>query len=217
MRALLTAIAILALGVAFYFYFGPGRGVYEIEQCHAAVRKARSWHMQGQTRSREDRPWNTFARDVSCPGAMHETARVTDEEGHEHLQELVILNEAYYSRRTDGTWLFNPTGAPPEPVPDCAFGPLLPSHANLFGDQKEVLANARITAGQMESAGGASCRNWEVSFPSGSGYTPRYWICINQGDHLPRRVTFPNNSASFEFSMWNATSVSAPAISTGNP
>jgi len=217
MRALLVAVVVIALGLAAYLYVGPGRGLYEIEQAHAAVRKAKSGHLQGRARAAEDQPWSTFSRDVACPGALHESATLTDAEGHERLQELVILNGAYYSRKSDGGWLFNPTGAPPEAVPDCAYGPILPSRTNLFGDAQEVRANAKIARGEIEKVGEENCRNWEVSFPAGSGYAPRYWICINGSDHLPRRVTFPNNSASFEFTDWNTATVTAPALNDPNP
>jgi hypothetical protein len=88
----------------------------------------------------------------------------------------------------------------------------------LYGDL-DSLAHAgevrpgKLTAALMES----SCTWWDAA--SVKGEAPNYSVCLDENDHLPRKLRSAEHGETYvyTFTNWNATSVTLPRdiVATG--
>lgn len=197
-----------AAALVIFFVVQPGRELVEVERMRAAVVAAESWHLEGESMTTDGARWRVV-KSVVCPNDAWVSETRIDASGTAHVSEVAVVRGRYYSRASDGRWLVGE--APAERQPDCmGSGPLFPEIGSLFGSLGDVSRNGSVSKGELVSDGGVQCRVWRVRFPDDPDDLRGFEICADEGDPLPRSVTFGGNRGSYRFSQWNAVALSAP-------
>lgn len=195
----------LFLSLAVYLWLHP-TGLRELRRSQRAVRAAKSWHSIMATKLPDGTSMISGFRDVVCPADFDQTTIHHEENGRTDRQ--VMLNGTFYTQLPMGGWQHGSNTF--MPIFDCSLGPYLGS-SFLYSDLDEIERNGEIHRGGAQSLEGAKCRWWHVLPQKGS--PPRYSVCLNADDHLPRLVNSVPAGISVSFSRWNSTTIAPPVSS----
>jgi len=202
---LLLLFAIVPVAVAYYVT-RPDPGLTQLQLSRDAVHKARSWHSHEVVKGPGDMIAHEETKDVSCPSKNRSDYRIETSFQRpdalrygqaQHSKIDMSISGVHYSRIDDGPWDSYVGGMF---LQDCNGMPIV-HDSKLYFDADIVIATGKMRRIGHLRVDSESCTEWEVSWDR---TTPRYTVCINEADHLPRRITLDSGRWTMEFSAWNA-------------
>ncbi len=199
-------LGIAAVLVSIYV-LSASPGKKELQKQIEAIDHVQSWKMELDISSNGRMlAWRTH--EAQCPDMEHITERGMQSSG----EFIRLANDVYY-RRDGGAWLQDantPTDlfmpfVTPRP---CMSNPGGSKSAPDSGDTewkselKRAIKDGSFEKGELDTVRGESCRNWQVSWMNARGQMVAYTMCINEQDHLPRRMQMARENINMYF-KWN--------------
>ena len=205
-KKILIAAGVLVFLVAG-FYLSEGEGEKEFKKQMAALDTVKSWKMDLQI-SRNGHLVARRTDESQCPDMEHITESGIESEG-----EFVRMADLVYYRQNGGKWVQDAN------TPKDLFLPILsprPCMSNPGGtttspdsgdvewrtELKRAIKKGSFQKGGTDTIGGAKCRDWQVSWINDRNQMVAYTMCINEQDHLPRRIQMARESVNMYFT-WN--------------
>lgn len=200
----LLGIAVLLVAI-YVLTANPGKK--EFQKQIEAIDRVQSWKMDLQISS-NGRLLAWRAHEAQCPDIEHITERGMGSSG----EFIRLANDVYY-RRNGGPWVQD-ANTPPDlfmnlvtPRP-CMSNPGGSKTAPGSGDTewkdelKRAIKDGSFQKREMDTVQGESCRNWQVSWMNARGQMVAYTMCIDEQDHLPRRIQMARENINMYF-KWN--------------
>lgn len=218
MRIIGWCLAVVAFVGGIYFgMFRPSAGQKELQQHLNALDSVRSWRMDLQM-SRNGLVFASRSHEATCPDMEH-----IYEDGLNGTAEFIRMSNLVFYKKSTNSWVEN-SNVPgdlfmPFPTPrPCMSNPGGSVTSPDSGDTEwrteiqRAIKKGTIQEGELETVKGSSCRNYQVSWLNGRGQMMAYTICINEQDHLPRKIQDFHQSATMYFE-WNLpVDIKAPAL-----
>ena len=210
--SLLVLLGLIIVGLV-HRYTGPDPGIAELQRSRAALRDARSWHSHAIQKTAAGTLFREETKDISCPDDYKLETFVPDGQrmtGFPPFYRSTTIHTSgmTYLRLDDASWMSNAPMSYAISL-DCTGSPNV-NGSKLFYDLDIVIAQGEVKSGERRHVGDDLCRDYSVSWAH--DLTPRYIVCINEDDHLPRLVDLRSAQWTYEFSAWNSTTVTAPPI-----
>jgi hypothetical protein len=216
-KLILTVIGIVLLVVGLAWLNWHNAPMREIERSSAALAKARSWHLHTARFLPGSGP-ETREEDIVCPSFRYTAVTGPGPDGTPVFREGIDYMGQQYYHAADQWMLYK--GTPTGGLFECERGPqaLDENSAPLAS----LLQDGTVRRGSLQDVENDSCREYEISFP-----TPRdpqekefrFFMCINEDDHLPRRTRRTQPGSDHEgvslFSQWNK--LTEPPLPAGFP
>jgi len=213
-KKLVWIIGIIAIIVLIIFAtVSPGKK--ELKKQLVALDTVKSWKMDLQVSS-NGRLLVQRTHEAQCPDMEHIT-----EQGLVGSAEFIRMSNLVYYRKNGQPWvqdantpqdLFMPF-VTPRP---CMSNPGGTTTSPDSGDTEwktelnRAIKDGTFTMGDMETVRGTPCRNWQVSWMNARNQLVAYTMCINEQDHLPRRMQMLRENVNMYFT-WNVpVEVTAP-------
>jgi len=186
--------------------------VLALQASREAVRAAKSWQ-SGITVQTPNGGWSLVRTEyIECPSRYDRISVVHGSQpGSTHE---VWFNGVHYQMVAGGAW-----AAIDAPLPaECGAGPELVSGGVLYGDLDSIERSGEVRPGKLTAAlMESSCTWWDAA--SVKGEAPNYSVCLDENDHLPRKLRSAEHGETYvyTFTNWNATSVTLPRdiVATG--
>lgn len=206
MKAIMwTAVIVAVLVVVYALTENPGKK--EFKKQIDAIDHVQSWKMEMDISSNgRMMAWRTH--EAQCPDTEHIT-----EQGLDSTGEFIRLADDVYYRKNGAAWVQD-AKTPPDlfmgivtPRP-CMSNPGGSKTAGDSGDTewkdelKRAIKDGSFQKGDLDTVRGESCRNWQVSSMNARGQLVAYTMCINEQDHLPRRMQMARENVNIYF-KWN--------------
>jgi hypothetical protein len=207
-----SRIAILLLSGAVpitvaYYMTRPDPGLSQLQKSRDAIHQATSWHSHESMLGPAAVILREETRDVFCPSRTRsnyriETSFITPDrlrDGDAQRSRIEMsIDGVHYSQIDGGPWTSHPEGMF---LQDCGGAPIVLG-SKLYFDADIIIPHGQMKYVGERHVGADACTDWEASWDR---IKPRYTICINEADHLPRRIA-REDGWTIEFSNWNQPS-----------
>lgn len=207
----------IVVGVLLVWYLSESPGKKEFKKQLEAMDTVKSWKMDLQVSS-NGRMVAQRTHEAQCPDMEHITEYGPESEG-----EFIRMANLVYYRKNGRPWvqdantpkdLFMPI-VTPRP---CMSNPGGTTTSADSGDTEwkselnRAMKDGSFEKGQMDKVNGEACRNWQVTWMNGRNQLVAYTMCINEQDHLPRRLQMLRENINMYFT-WNVpVEVKAPDL-----
>ena len=209
------AICIVAfvIGLAV-FRVQKESGMTALQRCKAAMAEAKSWTAESISEPvAPSYSTQTVRARVSCPNDYESFYNTRTSDNVIHESSVIHANGKSYLETDGGTWHEDPTAHNDNLPKECGKGPLSLQHTVLLAIIEIPRRQAgKIEKGQLVTIDDVKCQEWHVDFGNEWPQMPEHTVCIDTKTHLPRRLTFPNTTATDEFTGWNKTVIEPPAL-----
>jgi hypothetical protein len=207
-------VAVVLLLAMVIFRLHAESGMKELERCREAVRQAKSWTAESISEPVSPNFVTTTNRTrVSCPDDYEYLFRSRTPDDVITEQSTIRASGMTFIESRDGKWETVASSTDPQIHSECGKGPALLQQTVLVAIIELPRRRAgKITEGQLQTIGGASCRDWSLEFGNEWPQIQAFTVCIDPKTHLPRRITFVNPGGTNEFKDWNSTVVQAPTL-----
>lgn len=221
MKATVWIAVIVAVLVVVYLKT-ENPGTKEFKRQIEAIDHVQSWKMEMDI-STNGRMLAWRTHEAQCPDMEHIT-----EQGMGSSGEFIRLANDVYYRKNGAAWVED-AKTPPDLFMDivtprpCMNNPGGSKTASDSGDTEwkdelnRAIKDGSFRKGELDTVRGESCRNWQVSWMNARGQLVAYTICINQQDHLPRRMQMARENVNMYF-RWNLpVDIKPPDMTTPQP
>lgn len=216
-KIIVVAVVVVVLGAIAFFM--PGEGPREFKKQIEALDTIHSWRMDMEISSNSQLVVHRIHQ-AQCP----DMEEITEFGPEAEVQYVRMANLIYY-RKNRQTWYQDSN------VPQDLFLPIVtprPCMSNPGGTTTSVDSGAvewrtelgraikegTFKKGELEMVNGSTCREWQVSWTNLRNQLVAYTMCINEQDHLPRRIQMLRENVSMYF-KWNVpVEVQAPESSS---
>lgn len=189
--------------VIFHFFTGEGEKEFKLQQ--KAIKEVKSWKIRTQISS-NGRLLLDRRHEANCPDQEY-----ISESGGYQSGEYTRIGDNMYWRRDRGVWtegkspndLFQPF---PTPRP-CMTNPAeFARETNGIDEMQQylqtVIDQGNFTKGELQTVGKDQCRDWTVQALNERRQLVATTFCINETDHLPRRMQSAGEAFTITYD-WN--------------
>ncbi len=173
--------------------------VEEFTLTQKAMASAKSWHSHVLSKKQGGDVLLDTTSDVVCPYDVHYVSLVPP-------YESATVNGVLYRRQESGEWQIDRPSIVSSTRPvlvECQLGPF---SEDIFGNLQAFPTWNTASKGEKKTIDGDSCREWTVTAVAET--VPRFTICINSDDHLPREFrTYDRHPAAGLSPAGNVTTV----------
>ncbi len=214
-----TAVIVAALVFIYVKTESPGKK--ELQKQIDAIDRVQSWKMDLEISANSRMlAWRTH--EAQCPDIEH-----ISEQGMGNSGEFIRLANDVYYRHNGGAWIEDAN------TPADLFMGIVtprPCMSNIGGSKsapdsgdtewknelKRAIKDGSFEKGELDTVRGEPCRNWQVSWINARGQMVAYTMCINEQDHLPRRMQMARENINMYF-KWNVPIQVSPPDMTPPP
>ncbi len=214
-------LSVCALIAGYFAFFRDDPGKSDFKKQLAALDTVKSWTLDIQF-SRNGTLIARRRHSAVCPDMEQVT-----ESGPDGLAEYIRTSDLVFYKK--GVSWVKDSNVPvnlflPFPTPrPCMSNPGGSASSPGSGDTeyrdelRRAIKDGTFERGGLEDVHGQSCRNYQVSWLNARGQLMAYIMCINEQDHLPRRIQDPRQTVTMYFD-WNVpVEVRTPDIAPTDP
>ena len=214
MKKILVICAVAAVLVLVLVRLQKESGMMSLQRCKAAMAEAKSWTAESISEpTAPSYSTQTTRTKVSCPNDYEYLSRNRTSDNVISEQSMIHTQDKSYVESQDGKWQEDDTAHNDNLPKECGKGPLVLQHTVLLAIIEIPRRKAgKIEKGQLVTIDNMKCQEWSVDFGNEWPQMPEHTVCIDTKTHLPRRLTFPNSTATQEFTGWNSTVIEPPAL-----
>lgn len=216
-KIIIASVIVVVLGVIVFLM--PSEGQREFKKQIEALETVHSWKMDLQVSS-NSRLVARRTHEAQCP----DMEQITEFGPEDEVQYVRMANLVYY-RKNRQTWYQDAN------VPQDLFMPIVtprPCMSNPGGtttspdsgavewrtELNRAVKEGTFKKGELKTVNGSICRDWQVSWTNLRNQLVAYTMCINEQDHLPRRIEMLHENVNMYF-KWNVpVEVQAPESSS---